>query len=140
MKLMASQKKAIQQQFDCFCKKVLREEARDYIRSLRRRRGKELPFSELSEAQLGQLTCLDEYPSAVSAFIVQGQAISIRDERLAEAIGALPTDRREIVLLSYFMDMPDQEIAERLGMARSTVQYKRKNALKKIRRKLEERL
>lgn len=137
MELTASQKKAIQQQFDCFCKKVLREEARDHIRSLKNRSEKEAVFSELTEGQIAQLSRLDEYPSDFSVFTVQGQTVLIRDERLAEAIGALPTDRREIVLLSYFLDMPDQEIAERLDMVRSTVQYKRKNALKEIKEKLE---
>ena len=137
MELTASQKKAIQQQFDCFCKKVLREEARDYIRILKRRSEKESSFSELSESQLTQLSRVDDYPSDYAAFTVQGQTVSIRNERLAEAIGALQPDRREIVLLSYFLDMPDREIAERLDMVRSTVQYKRKNALKEIKEKME---
>lgn len=137
MKLTASQKNAIQQQFDCFCKKVLREEARDYIRSIKRRAEKEADFSDLSEAQLSELSCQDEYPSDLSTFVVRGQLVTVRDDRLADAITALSTDRQEIILLSYFLDMPDREIAERLDMVRSTVQYKRKNALKEIKKKME---
>lgn len=137
MELTASQKKAIQQQFDCFCKKVLREEARDYIRSIKRRSEKEAAFSDLSEAQLSELSCQDEYPSNLSTFVVRGQLVTVRDDRLADAIAALSTERQEIILLSYFLDMPDREIAERLDMVRSTVQYKRKNALKEIKKKME---
>ena len=137
MKLTESQKKAIQRQFDCFCKKVLREEARDYIRSLKSRSEKEVSFDDLSEAQLIKLSCQDEYPSELSTFFVQGQVITIRNDRLAAAIASLPTDRQEIVLLSYFLDLPDREIAERLDMVRSTVQYKRKNALVKIKENME---
>lgn len=137
MKLTESQKKAIQRQFDCFCKKVLREEARDYIRSIKRLAEKETPFSDLSEAQAAELSCLDDYPSNLSIFVVRGQIITVRDDRLATAIAALSTDRQEIILFSYFLDMPDREIAERLDMVRSTVQYKRKNALKEIKKKME---
>ena len=36
------QKTAVQQQFDCFCKKALREKARDYIHSIKRRSEKGL--------------------------------------------------------------------------------------------------
>ena len=137
MELTASQKKAIQRQFDCFCKKVLREEARDYIRSMKRLAEKESSFSDLSEAQIAELSCRDEYPSELSTFFVRGQAVIVRNDRLADAISALPSDRQEIVLLSYFLDLPDREIAERLDMVRSTVQYKRKNALKEIKKKME---
>ena len=137
MELTESQKKAIQRQFDCFCKKVLREEARDYIRSIKRLAEKETSFSDLSEAQAAELSCLDDYPSNLSIFVVRGQIITVRDDRLATAIAALSTDRQEIILLSYFLDMPDREIAERLDMVRSTVQYKRKNALKEIKKKME---
>lgn len=137
MELTESQKKAIQRQFDCFCKKVLREEARDYIRSIKRLAEKETPFSDLSEAQAAELSCLDDYPSNLSIFVVRGQIITVRDDRLATAIAALSTDRQEIILFSYFLDMPDREIAERLDMVRSTVQYKRKNALKEIKKKME---
>jgi len=137
LELTASQKKAIQRQFDCFCKKVLREEARDYIRSMKRLAEKESSFSDLSEAQIAELSCRDEYPSDLSTFFVGGQAVIVRNDRLADAISALPSDRQEIILLSYFLDMPDREIAERLDMVRSTVQYKRKNALKEIKKKME---
>lgn len=137
MKLTESQKKAIQRQFDCFCKKVLREEARDYIRSIKRLAEKETPFSDLSEAQAAELSCLDDYPSNLSFFVVRGHVVTVRDDRLATAIAALSIERQEIILLSYFLDMPDREIAERLDMVRSTVQYKRKNALKEIKKKME---
>lgn len=137
MELTASQQKAVQKQFDCFCKKVLREEARDYIRSLKRRSEREISLDDLSDSQIGTLSHPDIYPSDLSTFFVQGQLIAIRDDRLADAIASLSSDRQEIVLLSYFLDMPDREIAERLDMVRSTVQYKRRNALREIKEKME---
>lgn len=72
MELTPSQKKTVRHQFDSFCRKVLREEARDYLRELARRAAHEVPFSELSEEQMERLYVLDEYPSEVIHFDVQG--------------------------------------------------------------------
>ena len=53
-----------------------------------------------------------------------------KDEALAEAISALPVDRRDIILLSYFLDMSDAEIANVLNMVRRSVAYRRTSTLK----------
>ena len=75
MELTPSQKKTVRHEFDSFCRKVLREEARD--------------------------------------------------------------DKRDIVLLAYFLDMTDQEIADKLDMVRRTVQYKRTQSLKELKKEME---
>lgn len=54
-------------------------------------------------------------------FEVIGHSVCIDDETLAEAISALPVDRRDIILLSYFLDMSDAEIANVLNMVRRSV-------------------
>ena len=43
-------------------------------------------------------------------------------------------DRRDIVLLAYFLDMTDQEIADKLDMVRRIVQYKRAQSLKELKK------
>ena len=63
MTLSPSQIKTVRHQFDCFCKKVLREESRDYERQLARRREKETNFSDLPETVLSQIGETDDYPS-----------------------------------------------------------------------------
>ena len=105
MELTTSQKKTVRHQFDSFCKKILREEARDYIRELSRLAEHEVSFSELSEEQMERLCVLDEYPSEQYHFDVQGHHVEIRDDRLAEALSSLSDEQREIVLLSYVLDM-----------------------------------
>lgn len=42
-----SHEEHIRHTFDAFCKKVLRNEARDYLDELARRRSREISFSEL---------------------------------------------------------------------------------------------
>jgi DNA-binding CsgD family transcriptional regulator len=49
----------------------------------------------------------------------------------------LSDEKRDIVLLSYLLDMTDQEIANKLNIVRRTVQYKRTNSLKEMKRRME---
>ena len=137
MELTKAQENVIRMQFDCFCKMVLRDEARDYMRCVRRRAAHEILFSEVLETQQEELQSLDEYPSQVSHFYVLGIPISIRDDRLADAIAALATEKRMIILLYYFLEMTDKEIAELLGSVRSSIQYKRNRSLEDIRKRME---
>ena len=109
MELTPSQKKTVRHQFDSFCRKVLREEARDYERHIAWRSNHEVSLSELSEEQERQMYVLDEYPSEQTYFHVQG----------------------------FFLDMTDQEIADKLDMVRRTVQYKRAQSLKELKKEME---
>ena len=63
--------------------------------------------------------------------------MAIENEDLANALTVLPDDKRDIVLLAYFLDMTDQEIADKLDMVRRTVQYKRTQSLKELKKELE---
>ena len=137
MELTSSHKKTVRHQFDSFCKKVLREEARDYMRYVDRLSECEVNLSELSEEQLSQLCVLDEYPSEQTSFDVQGYSVAIKDARLAEALASLSEEKRDIVLLSYFLDMNDGEIADRLNIMRRTVQRRRTSSLTEIRNRME---
>ena len=100
------------------------------------RRLRELGF-QLSEEQMERLYALDEYPSEAIHFDVQGYDVAINNEKLADALTALPDDKRDIVLLAYFLDMSDQEIADKLNMVRRTVQYRRTSSLKEMKQRLE---
>ena len=125
MDLTSSQKQTIRHQFDSFCKKVLRSEKVDYLRTLSSQMKKEILFSELSQSQIDELRVTDKYPSDLTMFKVQDFEIGVENELLADALKSLPAISRDIVLLSYFMDYTDHEIAEMLNIIRSTVQYRR---------------
>lgn len=137
MELTPSQKKTVRHQFDSFCKKVLREEARDYLKQIAWRSEHEVSLSELSEEQINQAYILDEYPSDYTQFEVRGYSVTVHDDRLVQALMGLADEKRDIVLLAYFLDMTDQEIAEKLNSVRSTIQYKRTSSLKEMKRRLE---
>lgn len=94
-------------------------------------------FSDLSESELAQLFTTDEYKSDYFRFQVSGFDVLVKNELLAEALNALPERKRDIILLSYFLDMSDAEIAELLNVVRTTVFRHRKSALAKIKQYLE---
>ena len=63
--------------------------------------------------------------------------IGIKDERLAAAIADLPGEKRDIILLAFFLDMNDREIAEKLDMVKRTVQRRRASTLEELKLRLE---
>lgn len=124
--------------FDYFCKKVLKYEARDCYDEKRRQREKEIPFSELSERELAQLSETDRYFFIEKIFDVLGSEVVVSDEDIAGALDRLPKLKRDIVLLSYFLELSDSKIGKRLDLMRSTVQYHRANALRELRKIMED--
>ena len=129
MELSSSEMKTIQHQYDALAKKVLKGEARSYYRELSKRAALEVNFSEMSEAELLQLYTLDEYESDYYRFEVSGYDVLVKNELLGEA---LPEKKRDIILLSYFLDMSDEEIGGLLNVVRSTIFRHRNTALEKI--------
>lgn len=120
-----SHEEHIRHTFDSFCKKILKYKARDYYHKVKRRREREVSFSELSERDLAKLFVTDEYFKDACTFHVLGYDITVSDEQIAEALNTLPADRRDIILLDYFLDMADKEIAECLNLVRRTVAYEK---------------
>ena len=116
MELTPSQKKTVRHQFDSFCKKVLREEARDYAKHIAWLSEHEVSLSELSEEQINRAYTLDEYPSDYVLFNVHGYSVIVHNERLAHALAGSSDEKRDILLLSYFLDMTDGEIADNMSV------------------------
>jgi RNA polymerase sigma factor (sigma-70 family) len=129
--------KDVEHNFDYFCKKILKEHTIDLYHEIVRRGKREVTFSEMSARELAELAVTDEYFKDEYIFDVLGESIGVSNSELAEALNALPADRRDIVLMSYFFDMTDGEIAQRLNMARRTVAYQRTNTLQKLKQILE---
>ena len=127
----------VERVFDRYCKKVLKEKNIDLQREAIRRGEREVTFSALSTRELAELAVMDEYFKDAYIFDVHGESVSVTDSDLAEALNALAADKREIVLMSFFFDMSDREIAERLNMARRTVAQQRTNTIKALKQLME---
>lgn len=137
LKLSPSQVKTVRHQFDTICRKVLREESRNIDKIRERRLKREICFSGLSQHEVNNLFAEDEYFFDNTCFEVMNQMVAIKNNKLAEAIESLAEEKQQIILLSYFFDMTDREIAETLDSFRSTVQRKKVNSIKELKIKLE---
>lgn len=124
--------------FNGFCKSVLRNETIDALRKSWARMKKEVVFSELTSHEENQLYTRDKYfEEEEQGFRVAGKRITAK--LLADALHTLPEEKRQAVLLYYFFNMTDVEIAELMKIPRSTVQYRRTSSLGLLKRYLEKR-
>lgn len=131
----------IRKQFDSFCKTLLKNEMIDYERERNYRLKHEISFSELTREELNQLKIMDEYIIESEIFRVLSYDIEVKDELLSEALKHLPEKKRNVILLSFFMDMTDTDIAKNMNLVRSTIHHHRVSslqALKKIMEQLED--
>jgi len=135
LKLLRNQKESVRHIFDSYCKKILRQENAGMKRSEVRRRAREYSLSELPPELFEKLRYEDVHPMV---FEVCGYRIPVNDDRLAAALAALLREKRDVILLSYFMDMSDREIGELLDMARRTVQHRRTDTLAELRKRMED--
>ena len=119
----------IRHQFDRLCQMALKGEAANYCRHREYRRQHEATFSELSEKELSRLFVMDEYGVENSHFTVHGYDIEVKDALIAEALKALSERKRNVILLSYFMEMSDADIAREMNLVRSTVHEHRTRSL-----------
>ena len=107
-------------------------------RNAERHRLREVNFSDLTPQEENQLYAYDNYladDEAEKSFCVAGKEITAK--LLAEALHSLPEEKRNAVLLYYFFEMNDAEIAKLLNVSRSTVQYRRTSSFELLKRCLE---
>lgn len=128
-----------QKLFDSYCKRILKNEAIDCFREIQKHRQREIFFSELSEKEWKQLYMEDEYDLDTCNFRVLGYDVEVKDALIAEALKILSEKKREVVLLAYYLDMSDTEIAKLLNLRQSTIHYHRTSSLKSLKEFLEER-
>lgn len=126
--------------FNGFCKRTLKNEAINAHGEIKRRQLQEVSFSDLTPQEENQLYTYDtyfEHDEAEKSFCVAGKEITAK--LFAEALHSLPDDKREAVLLYYFFEMNDAEIAKLRDVPRSTIQYRRTSSFELLKRYLEER-
>ncbi|HVT94083.1 MAG TPA: RNA polymerase sigma factor [Bryobacteraceae bacterium] len=93
-----------------FLYKVARHAALDLLR-----RNRNSPIEPLGD--LAALRVIEEGPDAATALTVQEKL-----DLLADAVVALPTRCREVILLHKIQGLPQKEVARRLGLSERTVE------------------
>ena len=135
MELSNKEKRTIEYQFDSFCKKILREESRSIKRKMQRE--KNLTSYVIANPNQEDLFVYEKYPSDLHQFNVDQYQFGIENEKLAKALLSLPDNKRNIILLKYFWDMTDDEIANYLKQVRITVMRQRTRTLSALKQKME---
>lgn len=122
--------------FDAFCKSVLRNEAWNLKRSMKRQRRRVTPLDTVPPAEWDKLSVTDSYPSDSFVFSSHGYSMCIDNELVAAAFADLSATEQSILILRCALDLTDTEIGAYLEMSRSAVQRHRTKALTGLRTKL----
>ena len=133
MKLNNQEKDIVRRKFCAYCIKVLRGEALNYFDELKRKQKREINFSDFFQKDLETLGYYDNYEIAEN-FIVLGNQVSIYDEGISQALKKLTYKKRDIILMLFFLDMTEKEIAACLQLVQSTVHYHKSDSLKLLRK------
>ena len=127
----------IQNQFGGFCTRVLKNEAARIHNEYARQRDREKPLDDLTPGELSQIATVDKPFDNEHIFEVLGKPVVVTGDLLAEAIAKLPEDKRDVILLSYFLGMSDREISEHMSVVRQAISKRRVKTLKELREYLE---
>ena len=123
--------------FDSFCKTV----SRNYVRNLERaerNRKKHIMDAPVSFF-LELLGHEDHHPSDTFAFCINEQAYEIADERVYHALLGLPKKQRIVIILSFWEELSDRQIAEIMEVTPRTVYNLKYRAFSSIREFYEKR-
>jgi len=130
--------RTIQCQFDCKLKRVVKGIVRNYRKELKRRRNKEISYCELPEIFVENFAVWDDYETDYTIFSVCGIDIRVLDDELAEALKKLPERKRNTLLMYYFLEMTESEIANLQKITQSGVFRNRHHALETMKKILKE--
>lgn len=136
MKLSSKEKEIVRRKFCCCCAKVVHGESLNYLNELKKLHEHEICFSELLQEEWNQLKVTEELTEQM-CFQIMGMDVPVNDAEIAAALKMLPEKKRMIILMTFFLDMTEQEIAEYLHLVQSTVHYHKADSLRLLREIME---
>lgn len=136
MKLTKQEQDIVRRKFCKYCIKVLEGEALYYLRQLVKHQAQEVCFSDLTPEERKQLSTCDD-SMVINYFQVMDIDVPVRDEDISAALKKLPKRKRMIILMAFFLDMTEQEIADYYHLVQSTVHYHKAESLRMLKDMLE---
>ena len=136
MKLSKQDQDIVRSKFCKSCIKGMEGEALYYLRQLERQREREVCFSDLTPEQENQLSAYDDLLE-MHYFQVMDIDVPVRDEDISNALKKLPERKRMIILMAFFLEMTEQEIADYYHLVQSTVHYHKAESLRMLKDILE---
>lgn len=126
-----------QHAFDSYCKKVIKNEARNIYKEIKRKNEREISIEQLKIKDIDKISISPEYYFEESCIRCKEEIIQINNEEIMKIIMNLPEKQRSIIIFSYCFNMSDREIAEELNLVRRTVSRYRNKAIMNLRKSLE---
>ncbi len=128
----------IENVFDSYCKKILRNAAIDFQRSKQKIYRKEVSLELLDNYNFENLCIKPFYEVECRKFKVYSRDIIVKDENLIDVLEKLDDEQTNIILLYYFLDMTDAKIGKYINKSRKAVNKKRLKTLNVMKRLLED--
>lgn len=137
---MKNSEKIILEQFDSLVSKVFRDEKKYYGRNKGKYNERNIMFSDLPKNKMQMLYAEDEYfkDEKVAKMSVAEFDADITNELLYEAMKRLKQKSQNVIILKYWYEMTDDEIGKILNLKRTTVNYNKNAALRKLKIIIEE--
>ena len=132
-----SYEQLVQNQCGGFCTRVLKNEANRILNEYTKQRDREKSLDDMTPDELAQAASYDKYFQDEYIFEVLGQKVIVVGNLLAAALAKLPEEKRDVILLSYFLGMTDREISDQLNVVRQAISKRRGGILKELREYLE---
>lgn len=126
-----------EQTFDSFLYKLIKNESKNAKKEISRRAEHEISISQLMQDELSHISITDAHDIDKMTFYVRGNEITVNDILLGQAIAVLPPNRREVILLAYFMGKNDPQIGALLNLTPNAIRYRRKKSLQRLKDILE---
>lgn len=112
--------------FEAYCKRSIERAIRKARMEKAERAAHETSLNALTEEFLyrvsGDCVPIDEQICETVTFTVQDAIIVVHDLRLGQALTYLHPRTRTILLMSYFLELSDAKIADKLNLSKSAVQ------------------
>lgn len=118
----------LEQTFDSFCKRVIKNASISI-----RRHYKHLQEFETAFDDSIQPVVEDSYEFECAELHMDDHVFRIKDVELAAVISSLPLKRRNVILMSFFLEYTDSEIARLYGTSPAAIAYRKESALKQMR-------
>lgn len=131
-------KEAIRLQFNALMMLTIKGTLKQKRKQLSKRSRYEILFCEMNEIEMNPPTTIDEHFFDMTIFQVLNFTVYVSDEKIGTALCKLSARQREFILLYYFQDMNDKEIAKLYHLSRSAISYTRNKGLEKLKNLLNE--
>lgn len=126
----------IRKMFFGFCKTVLKNALSNYYRHETPYYAHESLVTDDKAFFDLRLTASNPYPSDYHVLQVDAFTAQIEDDRLYRSIKQLTENQQIVIILYYWYDLTEEEIAIQLKIPRPTIHYRKSQALRQLKKHL----